>query len=356
MSPPWRVAIVGAGIGAEHAAGYAALPDTFTIRWVCDLDAERGADLAAACGAKATTSLEDVLSDPDTDLVDICLPPALHVDTTLQALAAGKHVICEKPLAGSLADVNRIARAAAQTARHLFPVFQYRYGPAMRHLHALDLAGLLGPLRVATLETHWNRGADYYAVPWRGTLAHEMGGALISHAIHIHDLICELGGPVAELSARLATAINDIETEDCAAIWMRLVSGALVTSSVTLGAASDESRLRLVFEHATVESGRSPYTPALEPWTITPRDPSMADAFDAVALDIGSGHDGFAGFFAAVADALNGNGGIGLADGRRSIELATALYASTASGSAVQLPLDPAHRGYDGWARGGSDT
>jgi predicted dehydrogenase len=61
---------------------------------------------------------------------------------------------------------------------------------------------------VASLETHWNRGPDYYAVPWRGTWAGEAGGAILGHAIHAHDLLCRYFGPVAQVQAQLATRVN----------------------------------------------------------------------------------------------------------------------------------------------------
>ncbi len=352
---PWRVAVVGAGIGAEHVAALQTLPRRFAVHTVCDLDAARATALAARCGARQETDLDAVLADPEVDLVDICLPPRLHVPVTLQALRAGKHVVCEKPLAGSLADVDEVTAMARSVGRHVFPVFQYRYGPAMRLLASLQGQGRLGPLRVATLETHWNRGADYYAVPWRGTRDHELGGAVVSHAIHIHDLICALDGPVAELSATLATAVNPIETEDCAALWLRMASGALVTSSITLGAAEDSSRLRLVFEKATVESGRAPYTPAVGLWQITARNlvdaPALQAAADDIALRPGRFHDGFAGFFAEVATALErGEAEAFLDRGRRSVELASAIYLAAATRQAVTLPLGRDSPAYGDWA------
>lgn len=341
---PYRIAVLGSGIGAEHVAGLAALPRHFRVGWICDLDGDRAAALAATCGARATTQIDAALSDPEVDIVDICLPPHLHVPMTLQALAAGKHVVCEKPLAGSVEDADKIVQAATAAQRSVFPVFQYRYGIATRILAALQRRSFLGPLRVATLETHWNRGPDYYSVPWRGTKSHELGGVVLSHAIHIHDLLTVIGGPVSEVSATLSTSINPIETEDCAAIWMRTADGALVTSSITLGAASDRSRLKFVFENATVESGTSPYHPTDQEWRIEPRNPADAPLLKTIAesamLKPGPHYDGFSGFFAHVASALDrGFSDQALASGRNSIELANAIYLSAELGRAVSLPL-----------------
>jgi predicted dehydrogenase len=334
------LAIIGAGgIGAQHAAAAMELPRDWTLTHVCDLNPALSGPLADTCNAMATDDLDAVLADPRVDVLDICLPPMLHVPVALKALAAGKHLICEKPIAGSLADIDRLRAGVAASGRRLFPVFQYRYGPAFRRLARLQAEGLLGAPRVATLETHWSRDAAYYAVPWRGKWAHEMGGAVLSHSIHIHDLVCRFFGPVAEVIAMTDTLVNPIETEDCAAIALRMANGALVTSSVTLGAASDESRIRLVFEKATADSARLPYTPGQGVWTIRARDPAHQDALDTVVAD--DGPDGFVGYFADVAAALMGrpDTAVTLDEGAASIALVMAIYKSQRDGTRIALPI-----------------
>lgn len=346
-----EVAILGAGIGAQHLDGFLAVPDRFRVRWICDLDAARARPLCERSGARFTTDMAQVLADPAVAVVDVCLPPDLHFAACSAALEAGKQVICEKPLVPSLAQADRLAEIAARTGRQVFPVFQYRYGPGTAQLRALIAAGLAGRPLVATLETHWHRPAEYYAVPWRGTWAGERGGAILGHAIHIHDLLAWLLGPVAEVHAMLATRVNAIEVEDCAALAIRLESGALATSSVTLGAATDTSRLRLAFEHLTVESGLNPYRPAEGQWTFTARAPAEQAAVDAVLAKVTAPLAGYAGLFAAVAAALDGRPGdeVTLADARRSLEFVTAVYHSARTHAPVALPLGPEHPLYSGW-------
>ncbi|WP_421853352.1 Gfo/Idh/MocA family protein [Oricola sp.] len=336
------VAILGAGIGEKHLAGYLALGDRFRVSHVCDLDVGLAEKLAATAGAKAVTDLAEIIADPAVEIVDICLPPMLHVPVALDALAAGKHVIIEKPVAGSLADADRLAAAEANAAGRVFPVFQYRYGRSLETLSRLEAAGLLGQPQTASLETHWNRGADYYAVAWRGTWARELGGAVLSHAIHSHDLLARAFGPVKSVSAMLTTRINPIETEDCAAIAFAMQNGALATSSITLGAADDTSRLRLVYEHVTVESGRLPYAPGEDQWTFTARNPDRQTDIDAVANVAPAKREGFAGYLEAVADALDGKASdaVTLANGVASIELVTAIYHAHRTGQRVSLPID----------------
>ncbi|MEM9522472.1 MAG: Gfo/Idh/MocA family oxidoreductase [Pseudomonadota bacterium] len=345
------VAIVGAGIGRSHLAGYRRLPDMFSVRALCDLDTERAKKVVGLTKITVTDDLEAVLADPDIDLIDICLPPHLHADVSIRALGAGKHVICEKPLACSLAEVDQIEKAAAAAEKSVFPVFQYRYGPGLARLRHLIASGIAGKPLVASLETHWNRGGDYYAIPWRGTWAGEKGGAILSHAIHAHDLLCQIFGPVERVEAMLATRVNPIETEDCAAIALRHACGALATSSITLGAAADTSRLRFVFEGLTAESGRSAYEPAADIWTFTARAPIRQAAIDAALTATPDTAVGFQGYLDAVHAALSGNPGreVTLADGRHSIALATAIYDSARQERAVSLPLHADHPLYASW-------
>ncbi|WP_244274574.1 Gfo/Idh/MocA family protein, partial [Pannonibacter phragmitetus] len=122
----------------------------------------------------------------------------------------------------------------------------------------------------------------YYAPAWRGTWAGEMGGVIVSHACHAHNLATFLMGDVQEVAAFLETRVNPIETEDCAAIILRLASGALATSSVTVGAAGNSSRFRACFEHVTATSGTHPYQIGAGPWTFEATDPARQAEIDAV--------------------------------------------------------------------------
>lgn len=347
-----RVAIVGAGIGAEHLAGYAALPDRYTVAALCDLNEARAkAAVAKHPGVAVIADMAEVLADPDIEIVDICLPPHLHFGACMAALGAGKTVVCEKPLVTSLKDADALAAKVTETGGFLSPVFQYRYGLGTAQLHALIDAGLAGRCYAGSLETHWDRQAAYYDVDWRGTWAGESGGALLGHAIHIHDLLGSILGPIAQVFADVATRVNAIEVEDCAALALRMASGALVTSSVTLGAAGNTSRLRLMFEGFTVESDHAPYAPAEKAWRFIARAPRLQAELDAVLATVGPVRSGFAGMLQALADALDGKCGreVTLEDGRRSLELVTAAYASARGGLPVRLPLGPDHPLYAGW-------
>ena len=348
----YGVAVIGAGIGAAHLEGFAKVADRFTVRTLCDIDTERAEIVASAYdGVAISTDIVAVLADPQIDIVDICLPPHLHFDTCVETLHAGKHVICEKPLVTSLRAADALTEARNQSGKSVFPVFQYRYGLGTAQLQALMDAGLAGRCYAGSLETHWDRPASYYDTDWRGTWTGEQGGALLGHAIHIHDLLYAILGPVVQVFADTATRVNAIEVEDCAALTIRMENGALITSSVALGSAENMSRLRLMFEGFTVESDHAPYAPAESGWRFLARMPTQQNQIDRVLSQVTAAISGYAGLFHAVADALDGRPGreVTLADGRRSLEFVTAAYASARQNAPIALPLGPDHPLYNGW-------
>jgi predicted dehydrogenase len=128
-------------------------------------------------------------------------------------------------------------------------------------------------------------------------------------------------------------------------------SGALATSSVTLGAGEDTTRLRFCFEGLTAESGTAPYTPAQDIWRFIARAPVTQEQIDTVLAAVPMKLAGFAGYLDAVADALEGRKGqeVTLQDGRRSIELVAAIYLSARNGAPQRLPLPEHSPVYRGW-------
>ncbi len=345
-----RVAILGAGIGREHLEAYRTLPE-FDVAMVVDQNRDRIEEIRDGDSYQAVSSIDTALTDPTIDVIDICLPPPLHVSTTLAALAAGKHVVCEKPPATSMADVARIEEAAAHSGKRVFPVFQYRWGRSLAQLRGLMAAGLTGAPHVGAIETHWSRDAQYYDMPWRGTWAGEQGGAVLGHSIHNHDLMTHLMGPVAAVSAMTATRVNRIETEDCAAISFQMVNGSLCTSSITLGAGFNRTRIRVVFEHLTATSGDTPYAPGADPWEFVARDPARQDEIDACVAAVPDEPRGFWGYFTEIGKALTGqpNAAVTLQDGAASVALVTAVYHAARTGARVDLPLPASHPLYHGW-------
>jgi predicted dehydrogenase len=356
MSKPKTVAVIGCGIGRSHIAeGYARLRDQYDLRVICDLSQERLTTVGDEFSVpRRTTSFDEVLAMGDIDIVDICTPPTLHFPQAVAALAAGKQVICEKPLVGSLQEIDQLTAAETGARGRIMPVFQYRFGNGVQKARCVIELGLAGKPYLATVETAWLRGAKYYSVPWRGRFETELGGALLTHAIHSHDILTYLMGDVASVFARAATRVNKIEVEDCAVASLVMESGALASLATTLGSAKEISRLRLCFEHVTFESSLAPYAPGDDPWQITASSPE-AEARIAKALKgFAFVPSRFEGLMAAYHQALETNGPlpVTLQDARRSLELITALYHAAETGTAVALPIGKEHPKYGGWRPG----
>lgn len=348
-----NVAVIGTGIGRSHIEGFLAHPGKFSVVMICDLDRARAEEAAKGLeNCEIVDDIAKVFSNPDVDLVCNCLPPHLHYPVMMDALRADKHVVCEKPFTTSLAEADAVVELAKERGKQVFPVFQYRYGHGYQKLLHLIEQGMVGKPYTAALETHWQRGDAYYAVPWRGTWASERGGAIVGHAIHIHNLVCRALGPVAQVAAFLDTRVNDIETDDCGAISLKMASGALVTSSITLGAANDSSRLRLCFKHVTAQSDVLPYSIGDGAWTFTATDPQKQQEFDDAVATVPEGKLRFSGLYGEIHRSLSGDTAANppnMEDARHSIELISAIYQSSRNSEVVQLPLSAASSFYNGW-------
>jgi predicted dehydrogenase len=358
---PLNVAMIGCGwvAGLQIENGFAHLPELFRVAACCDLDEERSRAFAERFGIGRTFgSLEACLRASGIDVVSICTPPSMHYPMLMEALAAGRHAICEKPFTSSLRLADAVVEAERGGPARVMPIFQYRFGTGVERARHVIASGLLGRPLVSSVETAWSRGPDYYQVPWRGRFATELGGVLLTQAIHVHDLFTWLMGPAARLAAFKATRVNPIEVEDCAVAALQMPDGSLASLTATLGSAEPVTRIRLCFEHGTIErvaAGAAAIRPGDEPWAIIPRTADRAAAIDAVARDVGaSPHAGFARQFELFHAALLGGTElpVTLADARRSLELITALFHAAETGTVVDLPIGPDHPRYDGWVAG----
>ncbi|MGY6501816.1 MAG: Gfo/Idh/MocA family protein [Acidimicrobiales bacterium] len=353
MGDPLGVAVVGLNVGKAHLWAYQQLPERYRVVAVCDLDAGRAERAAARNpGSVASTDLAEVCARDDISVVNLCTPPGLHLDQIAQVLDAGKHVVCEKPLVGSLAAVDTVARLEADSDRRVMPIFQYRWGRGLQRIKHLVDTGVAGPANTSSVEVAWRRRADYYAVPWRGTWAGELGGVLTSHAIHALDMLTYVAGPVASVFARTTTRVNAIETEDCAAATFEMADGSLATLVATLGSSQEITRHRFNFAHLAAESGTSAYESSGEPWTVTPDSVEDEAAIERAMAEFVPGAEGYVGQFERFADALAGGGElpVTVSDARAALELLTALYVSSRERREVVLPIDPDHPAHSGWS------
>lgn len=338
MTRRLRVGVAGLGIGQAHLLAYVLAPELFDVVGIAEIDAARRERGAADWGVAGYATFEELL-DLDLDVVDICTPPRLHEAQCVAALERGVHVICEKPLVADLDALARLDAAEAASTAALMPIFQYRFAPGIARMKAAVDAGLCGRLYLATAETAWLRGDDYYAAPWRGTVEGEGGGAVFGHGTHAHDLLSYVAGPLVTVTGQVATLVNDIETEDCATGFGRTADGGLVSMSVTLGSQREITRLRFCWEHVTAESSQEPYEPGNEPWTFDWATPELATAAEEVWAAMPEVPSGFGGQLAAFHHAVTEGGElpVTLADARRALELVDGWYRSARAGAPVAL-------------------
>ena len=342
MTNPLRVVVVGSGIGAQHIKAFRAAPDLFELTAICDIDPIRARALAEEHAIpELLTDFETAIHRADVDIIDICTPPNLHFGQIHAAVEAGKHVICEKPVVGSLAELDQLQDLSRRTGKQIMPIFQYRFGRGLQKLKHLVERQLTGEAFVFNVDVAWWRSRDYYSVPWRGKRATELGGALLSQAIHAVDMVFYILGPARTVFARTVTRVNPIEVEDCVAIAMEMSDRSLGTISVTLGSAAQISRHRFTFRNLSAESNTEPYANSAEPWVFSFPEEKQDERIERALSEFTPSAEGYEGQFRRFshsfkqAEALP----VSLADARRVLEFIAGVYYSAESGEQVSLPL-----------------
>jgi len=337
-----RVALLGCGrISQTHFDAIRDVDD-LELAAVCDTIEERAREAGARNDVPWFTSYAKMLADVPCEAVAVCTPSGLHPPHGIQAARAGKHVICEKPMAITLSAADELVHACDEQGVHLFVVKQNRLNPAVQLVkRALD-KGRFGRLYLANTTVRWTRPQVYYdQAPWRGTWEFD-GGAFMNQASHYVDLIQWLAGPVESVIAKTATLARRIETEDTGIAVLRFRSGALGVIEVTMLTYPKnlEGSLTLLGEKGTVRIGGTAVN-RVEHWAFADRDDDddlVAQAATNPASVYGFGH---AGYYRNVLAVLRGEAAPetdGRA-GRKSLELILGIYESARTGRDVPLPL-----------------
>ena len=206
-----RVAVAGCGKIAQvrHLPEYQDRPEA-RIWGLFDLNRERVEALAVQYGAKVYPSYEALLADPQVDAVSICAANTAHAEMAIAALKAGKHVLCEKPMATTLEDCERMVRAARESGKTLMIGQNQRLTPAHQKARELVAQGAIG--RVVTFSTAFCHGGpetwsvDPGANTWFFDKNKAALGVMADLGVHKTDLIQYLlGQTVTEVSAKLCT-------------------------------------------------------------------------------------------------------------------------------------------------------
>lgn len=248
--------IIGCGwVFPSHAIGVRSLRNRgVDLVGVADVDGGRARRAAEEYGARDWyTDYRDLLARDDIHFVSVCLPHHLHRTVVVEATRAGKHVLCEKPLAISVADADAMIAAARAAGVQLSVIFQHRYDPWYRRLYQAVRGGAFGHILSATVLHRSPLRADpEHASPWRDRWDAVGGGVLMMQAIHFLDILLWALGPVESTMARIATLARPEEVEDTGAAVLRFRNGAI--GAVVATNASSAARLTRVEVHGTTGS------------------------------------------------------------------------------------------------------
>ena len=352
MSEQVRIAVVGTGFMAGNHLKSLADYGKAVVTAVCDLNGERARDVAAEHGCKAYTDHRRLLADKVADAVLIATPHFSHTSIGIDALEAGHHVLCEKPLSVHKADCERLLAAHTNPDQVFALMFNQRTNPAYRKVKQLLDEGEMGRItRMSWIITNWFRTEAYYRQgSWRATWAGEGGGVLLNQCPHQLDMMIWLCGMPEKVHAFCRFGqYHDIEVEDDVTAYMEFPGGASGVFVATTGEAPGQNTLEICGDRGriTVEGSKVH-------WSRTERavsdllanDPTPMPEPDTWEIDFDYPDEGgqhgeiMANFCEAI---LEGAELIAPStDGTASVELCNAMLLSAWSGGTIDMPMDAA--------------
>lgn len=356
-----KTAVIGYGKVAHiHAEALASVAESEFVA-VCGRDAGRARAFGEAHGVRPFTSVEEMVG-AGVQAVVVATPHPAHASVTTAALRAGAHAIVEKPLASSLEDCDAMIGAARAGGRTLATISQRRlYAPSRRVRDAID-AGKLGRPVLGTVTMLGWRSAEYYGSdPWRGSWDGEGGGVLVNQAPHQIDLLQWFLGDVDELYGAWANLNHPtIEVEDTSVAVIRFRSGAL--GSIVVSNSQSPGIFGKVWVHGTngatvgvQTDGGSMFiagmTSVTEPpvndvWTVPGEEGSLA-RWQREDADFFRGIDAtkhyhrlqIRDFLRAVLEGREPL--VSGVEGRKTVEIFTAIYRAQRDRRPVKFPLQP---------------
>lgn len=340
-----RIAIVGTGnISHAHIGAYLTFPERCKIVALVDILPEKARKVKEQylLDCDVYDDHEKLLPRTDIDLVDVCTPPYVHAQISINAMRSGKHVICEKPMAASLEECDAMLRARDESGRILSIIAQNRFREPIRNVKALLDSGLAGPVRHAQIDSFWWRGHCYYDLWWRGTWEKEGGGCTLNHAVHHIDMLGWMLGMPQQVTTVLAnTAHDNAEIEDLSVSILRY-PGMLAQVTASVVHHGEEQKLIFQCEKAKIAAPFSVYASLSKPNGFPERNEALEAQIAEYAKSLPPIlYEGHPGQIENVLSAIEQNGQPAITgeDGRRTIELITAMYYSGSTGKTVDLPL-----------------
>jgi UDP-N-acetyl-2-amino-2-deoxyglucuronate dehydrogenase len=358
-----KTAVIGYGKVAHiHAEALATLPESELVA-VCGRDAAKARAFGEQHRVRSFTSVEEMVLS-GVQAVVVATPHPAHASVTTAALRAGAHAIVEKPLASSLEDCDAMIGAARAGGRKLAMISQRRlYAPVRRVRQAIDDGKLGRPVLGTVTLLGWRSEAYYRSDPWRGSWEGEGGGVLVNQAPHQIDLLQWYMGEVEELYGAWANLNHPtIEVEDTSLAVLRFRSGAL--GNIVVSNSQNPGLFGRVWVHgsngATVgvqTDGGSMFIAGMTTVTEPPRNDVWHVPGEEASLLLFQEED--TAFFRGI-DATKHYHRLQIQDflqsilegreplvsgeeGRKTVEIFTAIYRSQRDGRPVKFPLQPEH-------------
>lgn len=312
---------------------------------VCDLKQERARAIGEEFKVSFYTDMHEMMRREDIDVVVVLTESGLHAEHAVALAPYKKHIVVEKPMALTLGDADRMIAACDQAGIKLFVVKQNRFNvPVVKLREALE-TGRFGKLVIGTVRVRWCRPQSYYDQDaWRGTWAMD-GGVLTNQASHHVDMLEWMMGEVDSVYALSMTALVAIEAEDTAVVSLRFRNGALgIIEATTATRPEDlEGSISVLGERGTVEIAGFAVN-KMRTWKFSePQagDETVMEKYSVNPPNVyGFGHQAY---YEHVVDAILNNGQqlVDGLQGRKSLELITAIYESIETGQPVQLRFNP---------------
>ncbi|MBV9174623.1 MAG: Gfo/Idh/MocA family oxidoreductase [Chloroflexi bacterium] len=330
---PLRVALVGMGrIGRVHLQALSGAQNAEVIG-VFDLNSQLARERAEAAHIQRVfSSWQEILDDPDVQCVGVLLPHDIHEQYAVEALHAGKHVVCEKPLAPTLPECERMLAAAQRSGKRLFPVHNRVYSAGVAKMREILHQDGIGEVFLA-------QTAGFEAPPtvqtWLAT-PRGGGGVLMSQAVHPMYVLRWLLGDVARVSCLFGDRkVVDMTAEDHAVVLLKFLSGVAAEMTCTFGIAHGP------LDHSITLHGTDGYL-NLTRAGLQAISPRLFGDTDQHAVSLPQEDNGVAfrhmwedyarGMLEDVATRQTAE------DGLRAVEIVQAAYRANASGCTVDLP------------------
>ena len=346
-----NVAIVGTGgISNAHISGLLEFPERCRIVALCDIYPEKAeaSKKKFNLDCRVFSSHTDMLaSDLKIDVVHVCTPPYVHASISIDCMNKGINVLCEKPMAASLEECDRMLKAKEENNVTLGIIAQNRFRNDVYRLKVLADSGLAGKICFARINSEWWRAHSYYDLWWRGTWEKEGGGPTLNHAVHHIDMLNWIEGrfPV-EATAVLANVMHDnAEVEDLSLACLKYEDGTVAEVISSVISHGEEQGIVLQCADAKIslpqnikaEVGMENGFPRDEKNTELIK--KLTEKYNSIPELKYEGHTGeIDNFLSAIEDhkepLITGE------DGKKTLEIITAIYVAGFEKRTISLPID----------------